>query len=57
LKIDDPVLVRDNDCEAWVKGHFAGWKDNGECTTFWDGRTSFTVEGRGIETWSLYKHL
>jgi hypothetical protein len=55
LKIDDPVLVRDNDCEAWVKGHFAGWKDNGECTTFWDGRTSFTVEGRGIETWSLYK--
>jgi hypothetical protein len=55
LKIDDPVLVRDNDCEAWVRGHFAGWKDNGECTTFWDGRTSFTVEGRGIETWSLYK--
>ena len=41
-KIDEPVMVRDNDEEEWLHKHFAGVKEDKPCT--WNcGTTSWSV--------------
>jgi hypothetical protein len=44
LKIDDPVLVRDNADGKWLKKHFAGWSDDGRMQTWPYGGTSWSNE-------------
>ena len=41
--IDEPVMVRNDRTERWVKRHFAGVKE-GQPMAFKNGRTSFTAE-------------
>jgi hypothetical protein len=42
LKVDDRVLVRDDDGEEWLPRHFAGWTTGGLIRTFISGRTSWS---------------
>ena len=43
LKIDDPVMVRLDDNEKWVRRHFAGWSESGVILVWVNGYTSFTI--------------
>lgn len=42
FKVDDPVFVRNNDCDTWLPRHFAGVNAQGDPLAFYGGETSFT---------------
>lgn len=44
FKIDDPVMVRDDESEEWTCRHFAGVDSNGLALTWGYGTTSWTIE-------------
>lgn len=46
FKIDDPVMVRDNEGEEWVRRYFAGVDANGFPLTWCYGATSWTNENK-----------
>ncbi len=54
LKIDDRVLVNNAFPIEWVRGHFAGWTDDGYIKTFLDGLTSWTTDGATC-VWTEWK--
>ncbi len=43
LKIDDKVLVRDDELSPWLRRYFAGVNSDGKPTAFYDGKTSYSV--------------
>lgn len=45
VKVDTPILVKDNCDEEWVKSYFASYK-NGEVRAWMGGRTSFSVKNK-----------
>ena len=45
VKVDTPILVKDNYDEEWVKSYFASYK-NGEVRAWMGGRTSFSVKNK-----------
>lgn len=45
VKVDTPILVKDNCDEEWVKSHFASYK-NGEVRAWMGGRTSFSIKNK-----------
>ena len=50
--IDEPVMVRDNDEEMWLRRYFAGVKDDKPCT--WNcGATSWSINSpEGMLPWN-----
>ena len=54
IKVDTPVLVKDNNMEKWVKAHFADFVD-GCVYTFPNGLTSHTYEGIMMVGWDEAK--
>ena len=44
FKIDDPVMVRDDDTEEWVRRHFAGVTNEGVALCWYGASTSWTVD-------------
>ena len=47
FKVDDKVLVRDDDSQKWQKRYFAMYDSfNNKYCTFLNGRTSFTTDGK-----------
>ena len=52
FKIDDPVMVRDEEGKEWQRRHFAGVSEaSGNPMTFTNGNTSWTQEGIGLTPW------
>lgn len=56
VKVDTPILVRDNENTAWVRRHFANY-ENGNVWAWRDSRTSWTVSDEDDMTWWRYAKL
>lgn len=48
FKIDDPVMVRNYEGQVWVRGYFAGVRDD-RASTFADGCTKWSGDGDSTE--------
>ena len=46
FKIDEPVMVRDDSENKWIRRYFAGVAPDGRATTWNVGATSWTTESR-----------
>ena len=44
LKVDDKILVRDNEYQEWKKRHFSHFLASGNIAAFNEGTTSFTSD-------------
>ena len=58
LKVDDPVLVREDPNDDWVPRHFCEWTTDGRVRAYPHGTTSFTAKDGGFDsptTWEEYK--
>jgi hypothetical protein len=51
FKVDDPVMVRDDSENKWVRRHFAGVAPDGKPVAWNVGATSWTTESR--TSWSF----
>lgn len=56
VKVDTPILVRDNENTAWIRRHFAKY-ENGNIWAWRDSRTSWTVSDEDDMTWWKYAKL
>ena len=54
IKVDTPVLVKDNNMDKWVRAHFADFVD-GCVYTFPNGLTSHSYEGIMMVGWDEAK--
>lgn len=58
FKIDEPVMVRDDDNGPWFRRHFAGvdhyGQHHGRAKTWDNGRTSWTAESDDVQYWSSW---
>lgn len=52
FKVDEPVLVRDSDCEPWNKRHFAGVSPEGYALVYPAGTTSWSVSDSYLTQWA-----
>ena len=53
VKVDTPILVRDDECKEWERGYFAKFED-GTIYAWRYGRTSWTGEGQ-MTIWNYVK--
>lgn len=53
VKVDTPILVRDDECEEWERRYFAKFEDS-TIYAWSDGRTSWTGEGQ-MTIWNYVK--
>lgn len=53
VKVDTPILVRDNEYDEWEKRHFAKYEDR-EVWSWGGGHTSWTTSG-GMTPWKHAK--
>lgn len=56
VKVDTPILVRDNENAAWTKRHFAKY-ENGDIWAWRDAQTSWTASYADDMTWWRYAKL
>lgn len=56
VKVDTPVLVKDYEDNAWIKRHFAFYKD-GKVYTWDSGVTSWSKEPTDSTSWWTYAKL
>lgn len=54
FRVDDPIMVRDNETSQWERRHFARFKD-GIAWAYVSGRTSWSSEVSGGIPWEFYR--
>ena len=55
LKIDTPILVKDEEDTEWSKRYFAGWSEKGKIMCWANGKTSWTADTDYPIIWDEWK--